>query len=31
MISNYHDNQHYHDNILANSDSITSTKIVIIG
>ena len=26
--SNYHDNRYYHDIILANQDSITSTKSV---
>ena len=26
--SNYHDNRYYHDISLANSDSITNTKIV---
>ena len=36
IVRNYHDNRHYHDNILAYSDlaysdSITTTKIVNIG
>ena len=31
IVRNYHDNRYYHDNILAYSDSITTTKIVNIG